>query len=90
MRNTVRVLVADGDVGNQSEVQELLVRHRRFIVTGGTDGVVETRTLVREFRPDLLLVNVDDPVNLHDLATSTAETWMCSRSPTFASTSISI
>ncbi len=74
MRNTVRVLVADGDVGNQSEVQELLVRHRRFIVTGGTDGVVETRTLVREFRPDLLLVNVDDPVNLHDLATSTSET----------------
>lgn len=74
MRNTVRVLVADGDVGNQSEVQELLVRHRRFIVTGGTDGVEETRTLVREFQPDLLLVNVDDPVNLRDLATSTTET----------------
>ena len=74
MRNTVRVLVADGDVGNQSEVQELLVRHRRFIVTGGTDGAAETETLAREFQPDLLLVNVDDPANLHDLATSLGET----------------
>lgn len=74
MRNTVRVLVVDGDVGNQAEVQELLVRHRRFIVIGGTEGEEETGTLVRAFRPDLLLVNADDPQNLRGLVKSNAET----------------
>ncbi len=71
MPGGTRVLVVDSDVESQGEIQKLLLR-RRFVALGGADLGEETLAMARAFRPDVILVNLDNGEESRRMADSVA------------------